>query len=199
MYKKGRDVVHSRIMMAAIEEINQNGIKFTMADLATRLAVSKSTLYTHFSSKEEMIGTIMDFLMASMQQQDEDVMNNNTLNLQEKMKALLLSEPKALGAIGNRFIIDLKRHLPEEFKKGDKCQERKWQMVECLLNQGIITGDFRSVDLTITKVMFNATINELLNPNFLMHSNQTLVDALGKMTDILFFGIIASDKAKNTD
>lgn len=197
MHIEGGDFLRNRIMMAAIEEINENGIKFTMADLAKRLAVSKSTLYTHFASKEEMVGAIVDSLMTNMQQKDEEIMNNKTLNIQEKLKALLLSEPTVLGGISNRFIIDLKRHLPEEWKKGEQCQERKWQLVECLLNQGSVTGDFRAVDLTITKVMFNATVNELLNQNFLMHSNLTFTDALGKMADILLFGIIRSDKAGN--
>jgi len=188
---EGGDLVRNRIMMAAIEEINENGIKFTMADLATRLAVSKSTLYTHFTSKEEMIGTIMDVLMTNMKQQDEEIMNNKALNLQEKMKALLLTKPEALGVIGNRLIIDLKRHLPEEWKKIQKFQEYKWEFIEIVLNQGIIMGDFRSVDLTIAKVMFNATVNELMNQNFLLHSNLTLSDAIQKMVNILFWGIMA--------
>lgn len=181
-------------MMAAIEEINENGIKFTMADLATRLAVSKSTLYTYFPSKEEMIGTIVDYLMTNMKQQDEEIMNNKTLNLQEKMKALLLSKPEALGVIGNRFIIDLKRHLPEEWKKSQIYQEYKWRFIEIILHQGIIMGDFRSVDITIAKVMFNAAAKELMNSNFLLHSNLTLSDAIQKMVDILFLGIIVPSK-----
>lgn len=197
--KKGGDLLRNRIMMATIEEINENGIKFTMADLAKRLAVSKSTLYTYFTSKEEMVGAIVDLLMASMQQQDEEILSNKMLSLHEKLKALLLNEPKILGPISNRFIIELKRYMPEQAKKGDKCHEYKWQLVESLLQQGITNGDFRPVDLTITKVIFNATINELVNPSFLMHSNLTINDALGKMADILYFGIMAPDKREDTN
>jgi AcrR family transcriptional regulator len=194
MYIGGGVLLRNRIMKAVIDEINENGIKFTMADLAKRVAVSKSTLYMHFTSKEEMVGAIVDSLVEKMQQRDEEIINNRALNLHEKLKTLLLNEPKILGSISNRFIHDLKRYMPEQAEKGECFQKNKWQMIESLLQQGMDTGYFREVDLSITKIMFNATINELMNPNYLMQSNLTVNDALGKMADILCFGLMAPDK-----
>ncbi|MBO8165053.1 MAG: TetR family transcriptional regulator [Brevibacillus sp.] len=37
------------MLQAAIELIQRNGIKFTMADLAAQLGSSKRTLYEHFT------------------------------------------------------------------------------------------------------------------------------------------------------
>jgi len=54
--------LRNQIMAAALEEINKVGIKFTMSDLVKRLSISKSTLYAHFKSKEEVIGAIVDGL-----------------------------------------------------------------------------------------------------------------------------------------
>jgi len=80
--------------METIEEINESGIKFTMADLATRVAVSKSTLYAHFSSKEELIGEIVNYFLAGIRSYDEGIMNNDKLDFRGKLEALLLGEPK---------------------------------------------------------------------------------------------------------
>jgi len=60
-------------MAAAIDEIYKFGIKFTMSDLVKRLSISKSTLYAHFKSKEELIGAIVDSALASLCQQKQDM------------------------------------------------------------------------------------------------------------------------------
>lgn len=51
--------IKDRIMKAFIEEIREKGMKFSMDDLARRLGISKRTLYEHFSSKVEILETIM--------------------------------------------------------------------------------------------------------------------------------------------
>ena len=40
--------MRTRIMSAAMEEMNEQGTRFTMAMLAARLGISKRTLYEHF-------------------------------------------------------------------------------------------------------------------------------------------------------
>lgn len=182
--------MRNRIMMATIEEINENGIKFTMAELAKRLAVSKSTLYEYFASKEELIGTVVDSLLENVRQQTEKIIDSD-LDIKEKLKALLLTEPNLGGLISNRFIFDLKRYLPDVWKRCDAYREYSWQRVEALLGQGITTGYFRPIDLAIAKVIYNATINELLHENFLIRNNLTLLDTIGKAMDILYYGMVA--------
>ena len=41
-----------KIIDATVEEFKQNGLKFTMNDLAKRLGISKKTIYTVFESKQ---------------------------------------------------------------------------------------------------------------------------------------------------
>ena len=40
--------MREKIIDAAIEEFTQNGLKFTMSDLAKKLGISKKTIYTVF-------------------------------------------------------------------------------------------------------------------------------------------------------
>lgn len=191
--------MRNRIMLAAIEEINQNGAKFTMADLAKRMAVSKSTLYAHFESKEALIGNIVDSLAEKIFQRDEAVLTNTTMSFNEKLKTILANDPNTLGHISNRFILDIKRYYPEKWNQCEAIRDYKWQCVENLLLRGRESGHFRPVDLAITKIMFIATMNELMNQNFLMQNNITVLDAAEKMADILYFGIGGKDKIESTD
>ena len=44
--------MREKIIDATVEEFKQNGLKFTMNDLAKHLGISKKTIYTVFESKQ---------------------------------------------------------------------------------------------------------------------------------------------------
>ena len=176
--------------METIEEINESGIKFTMADLATRLAVSKSTLYAHFSSKEELIGEIVHYFLEGIRSYDEAVMNNDKLDFREKLEALLLGEPKVLGLISNRFVLELKKHMPIEWEKIEQFRDQRWRIVESIIKKGINSGFIRSIDLAILKVIFYVAMDEFFSQKFLAQNNLTSADAIKKMANILYYGMV---------
>ena len=47
--------MRKKIIDATVEEFKQNGLKFTMNDLAKRLGISKKTIYTVFESKQAVL------------------------------------------------------------------------------------------------------------------------------------------------
>ncbi|MBP2628710.1 MAG: Bacterial regulatory protein, tetR family [Firmicutes bacterium] len=176
--------------METIEEINESGIKFTMADLATRVAVSKSTLYAHFSSKEELIGEIVNYFLAGIRSYDEGIMNNDKLDFRGKLEALLLGEPKVLGLVSNRFILELRRHMPKEWEKKEQFRDQRWELIESLIKEGMNSGFIRSIDLVILKAIFNAAMDEFFSQKFLAQNNLTSADAIKKMANILYYGMV---------
>ncbi len=180
------------IMMATVEEINENGIKFTMADLARRLAVSKSTIYMHFTSKEEIISAVVDYFSDIIRQDDEAVMNDEQLDWHAKFKALFLNESKNAKVISNRFLLDLKRYMPKKWKETEETREHKWQMIETLLKEGMDKEIIRTVDFTVFKIIYHASIEEFLSSNFLMQNNLTVMDAVNKMVDIFYYGLASN-------
>lgn len=181
--------MRNRIILAAIEEINQNGAKFTMLDIARRAASSKRTLYEHFESKEALVGAIVDLIVKKVTQADEAILADTKLSIIEKLKAILTNNSNTVGYISNRFILDLKHYFPDKWQQCEAVRDHKWQCVEKLLLQGRESSYLSPVDIAIIKIIFFATLNELMNQEFLMHNNITLLDAAEKMADILYFGI----------
>lgn len=188
--------MRNRIIAAAIEEINATGLKFTMADLAGRLAISKSTLYAHFKSKEELIMALIDSIIDDVRCQNEEILNNDMLNIPQKMEALFVVRPQMAFSGGGNFLHALKRQFPQAWEKSRQYYDDKAKLIESLLVRGIASSDFRPVDLTIAKIIFTASINEFLNPNFLMQHNFTFKEAVEKMADILYLGIKNSPNGK---
>ena len=66
----------TRIINAFIEETRNNGIKFTMDDLAKRLGISKRTLYEHFSSKVDILDSIIDMTLVEFDEQTRRIIDN---------------------------------------------------------------------------------------------------------------------------
>ncbi len=52
--------MQERILEAFLEEARESGLKFTMDDLAKRLAISKRTLYENFSSETLILETLIE-------------------------------------------------------------------------------------------------------------------------------------------
>ena len=52
--------MRDKIIDATVEEFKQNGLKFTMNDLAKRLGISKKTIYTVFESKQAVLVAVAD-------------------------------------------------------------------------------------------------------------------------------------------
>lgn len=184
--------MRNRIMMAALEEMNIRGIKFTMSDLAKRLSVSKTSLYGHFSSKNELLHNILVAMFQDIQSQREAIYNNSELSFAEKVPALLKVEPTALGPINNdRLPDELQNHYPEEYLIFEKFREEHLQRLLSLIAQGIERNEIRPVNMKVLHHLLSSTINNLFSYRFLSKSNMTFPDALAAMTDIIVNGLLS--------
>ena len=179
-------------MMAAVEEMNIRGVKFTMSDLAKRLNVSKTSLYEHFPSKNELIHNILTATIQDIQSQAEAISNNSELSFTEKIPALLKIVPTALGPINyERLPDELQNHYSNEFQMFEKSKEEHFQNLLSLIAQGIERNEIRPVDMKVLHQLLSSTMNNLLSYRFLSESNMTFPDALSAMTDIIVNGLLS--------
>ena len=58
-----------RVFYGVIEEFRENGVKFTMDSLASRLGISKRTLYETVPSKTALIEMVIDLTFADVKKQ----------------------------------------------------------------------------------------------------------------------------------
>ena len=62
-----------RIIMAAIDAFNEKGLKFTMSDIASRLSISKKTIYTVFETKDGMLLDMVDYLFDGIKESERAI------------------------------------------------------------------------------------------------------------------------------
>lgn len=178
--------------MATLEEFNAVGMKFTMMDVARRLSINKATLYCHFHSKEELIGSVLDTLMAEIHQQDDEILQDAKLGIPEKMKAIMINNPKVFLPGNNSFLYAVKYQFPGEWGKLQRYREEKWRLIEFLLIQGMDSGIVQPIKLPIVKLILTSTLIELTDLDFLQQNELSFSEAVSKAVDVFLYGIIDS-------
>ena len=86
--------MRDKIIDATVEEFKQNGLKFTMNDLAKRLGISKKTIYTVFESKQAVLVAVADRYAADLNSMQEELEVDVSLNVVQKLEKLLCALPE---------------------------------------------------------------------------------------------------------
>ncbi|WP_211749353.1 TetR/AcrR family transcriptional regulator [Paenibacillus sp. Marseille-Q4541] len=185
--------MYERILEAAIEEINMKGLKFTMSDLASRLGVSKRTLYEHFSSKEKIVATIVSRILKEIVVKEERIYQDTTLGTIDKLKEILAIMPQKSVVVDPRFLEELKRYHPKEWKRITKFLDDEWNYVKQVLEEGIENGSIRPINVTLLIKMMTVLLRELLDHRFLLANHITTDEGIHSLIDTIMNGIVSEN------
>lgn len=181
--------------MVAADEMKIRGVKFTMSDLARRLSISKTSLYDHFASKNELVHDILTTAIKDVQTQEQEICNNSNLSIVGKIQNLLKISPKVFGPINNpRLYADLIHYYPDEWQLVSEFRQKQLNHLKCLIDEAIENNLLRPINVSVFKQIVTSTMNDLLSYQFLEENNMTSADALSAMTDIIVFGLLPHEK-----
>ena len=99
-----------RIVTETIHQIQTKGFTFTISDLAKQLAVSKRTIYEHFSSKDEIVDEVIRNVIESIQER-KNIAEDGTLQTVEKIRLILICIPQQFQFMDARLLVELKTSL----------------------------------------------------------------------------------------
>ncbi|MCZ2260207.1 TetR/AcrR family transcriptional regulator [Sporosarcina sp. G11-34] len=179
----------TRIINAFIEETRNNGIKFTMDDLVRRLGISKRTLYEHYSSKVDILDSIIDITLEEFDEQARRIIENNELTLLEKISKVIVVMPKYNEFYDLRILEQLKRTYPAQWERVDR-ELHQWEELRGLLEEGIDTGLIvdRNVDLLL-KLIIDAA-NATLDRQFFLDHSISVTEAFETIVEVFLMGIV---------
>lgn len=176
-----------------MEELQDKGIKFTMDDLARRLGISKRTLYEHFSSKAEVLDTIIEQTLQESDAKTNEIIEDKSLSLMDKMKAVMTVLPNHFELYDIRILEQMKRVYPEQWVKIDEALKDDWDTLRVLIEQGMEEGTIRRQNAAfIMKVILDA-VNSTLDQRFFAQQNISLPEALEAIADVIMYGLVPRD------
>lgn len=193
-FGRGLIAIKDRIMKGFIEEIRDKGMKFSMDDLARRLGISKRTLYEHFSSKVEILETIISQTFAEGDEKTQQILQDDSLSLIDKIKGVMMVLPTHYEFYDLRILEQMKRYYPEQWALVDSSLSDDWQTLRVLIEQGIQEGKIVNMNVTLLMKLIVDAVNSTLDQRFYMKNQITVSQALSAIVDVLLHGIVPVDK-----
>lgn len=182
--------MYEEIVKASLKELSENGIKFTMDDLARRMRVSKRTIYETIPSKELLISDIIDMVFEDIKRQETQIAQSPDLDIVEKIKRVVCILPMNISPISYGRIYEIKKYYPELYEKIDNHLSSGWETTLELFKQGINEKKIRVVNLSIIRQLILGALRTLFDDEYLVNNKITYEEALQSMIDIIMDGIV---------
>lgn len=181
----------NNIYLVILKLFGNKGIRFTTDDLAKDLGTSKRTIYTYFTSKDEMIEKTIDYVFGDIIAIDTQIVENRDFKLQEKIKLCFQNIPDAYN-IGTiiRQMDDLQRYYPSMWKKVNDYLNKIWDPVIHLVEQGIKNNEIEEINTVILRLMLNETLRKLLDYEFIVRNQINFDSGFSAMSNIVLHGLL---------
>lgn len=181
-----------QIITTLLMILSTQGLKFTMNDLVRELRISKSTLYNHFSSKEELLEEMVDYILQKLDEEANQIVNSEA-PLEDKLYTTVRVYSHDLGVFQNH-VYQYLYSIPAINKKVMAYNKRRFDHFNQLLDEGVKAG------LISTNVKRGVFLQLLLlaqrgfiDPQILSQLNITYGDAVDESIRILLHGIFKTE------
>ena len=169
--------------------------KTTMDEIATELRMSKKTIYKFFPSKDDLIHSIAKFFMNKMKSKILPALQSEK-NAIEKLGDLINILAKASEKISAARMEELKRHYPSIWNEIDNFRtEMMFGNITKVIEQGKKEGLFVDYPTNIIMNVLVASVRSIVNPDFVMNNNYSIIEAARYAFRIVISGIL-TDKGK---
>ena len=180
------------IIIAATEEFKEKGLKFTMDDITNRLSISKKTIYTVFSSKEELLNAIVDHVFQTIRETKQNIVNQE-MDIVEKIKKVTIALPEQYLEVDFRNLESLKEKYPLAYKKVVGNLQSNWDVIFELLQEAVDKGVLKPINFLIFKEVISASIEHFIGSDMLIRENIMYKDALEEMIEIVMEGVLVHE------
>jgi AcrR family transcriptional regulator len=141
----------------------RNGLnKFTMDDIASKLGISKATLYKYYSSREEILDDVVQKRITDIELLEEDL-KDDKITFTKRYFETIKKASIMLAEMSNNFLADTRQLYPELWEKMRNFQNRAFIVAETFYKKGIEAGIMNDINpkiLALTDKMLIAALSD---------------------------------------
>lgn len=163
--KKKIEKKKEEILRSAAEVLNEKGYHgATMEDIATKLLMTKGSMYYYFKNKEDLYFQCHKMMIDKSSEKIEEIIKSETTAL-EKLKSAIVSHIQLATTEKPMFSLMDK---PEQKFTGDYLTDVLQQRsnyekyFDQIIQEGIETGEFTSVDVRLLRLLILGSLNWIL-------------------------------------
>lgn len=185
--------VRQRILEAGRSYFFSRGLsKVTMDDLASKLGISKKTVYKHFPSKDSLANSILDWQVREVDARVQEILASDDEYF-SKLSRLWSYLAGAYTQISEQCQDDVRRVRPDMWKRLEAFRrEHIISHFRRILDEGIRLGYVRAdVKKEILIRTYLSAIQGVINPEVLMQHSFSAAEAFESIMHVLFDGVLA--------
>jgi AcrR family transcriptional regulator len=189
------DANRQRIVAGARRHFFANGFRtVTMDDLAQELGMSKKTIYTHFSSKAEIVKAMLMHKFSEVERDLDQITSRKSSKFPATLQELLACLQRHFDEIQPPFIRDMSREAPEMFhlietRRRDILERHFGRLFREGQRAGIVRDD---VSPTWVVAILLAAVNGIMNPAGIAEFNLTPKSGFSAIIRVVLEGVITS-------
>lgn len=168
-----------------------------MDEIARSLGMSKKTIYKHFSSKEELVKSVILQFRDTTLSRIESVLHDDTLDQYLRLVKVLEITGQQLSRIQKPVLEDLKKYMPEFWMEIE--ERRRYilnQVYGRIISEGKKEGIIREdTDVDFFILMYMSLVTSIVNPDVLAKLPYNPSQVFHNIVKTLFTGIL-TDKAR---
>ena len=183
-----------KIIKKATELFGKYGYTTIKTDqLAKELGISKRTLYLHFSSKKELLNTVIDDILEKTQNNMKEFflrIESGKDNFVEELMKFWDVNIKITSVLNNHFFMDIKNNMPETMERFNECRQKNMrENFDKLYSIGLKQGVFKKeVRKDVLYLVHFFSMNNILNPDVLADSSFSIREAIEQIYMIIMTG-----------
>ncbi|MBN2079066.1 MAG: TetR/AcrR family transcriptional regulator [Spirochaetes bacterium] len=167
-----------------------NGLKKVSVDmLARECGISKKTIYRHFRDKKE----ILDRFTADIISKLSDGFYRTQLiedNPEKLLPAFFDIIFETVQNLPPTIVTDAAHYYPDIEEKIVQLREQYTVVFLKIIKKGISQGQFRDINPLFLEGFYDAAVNRVFTPSFIVENRLTVHDALSSFKTILLNGLL---------
>jgi AcrR family transcriptional regulator len=169
--------------------------KVTIDILARECGISKKTVYKHFNNKKEILDRFTADIIAKLSDEfyRTQLIEDNPEKLLLKFFDIIFELVQKLPPT---IVTDAAHYYPDIEEKIIQLREQYTIVFLKIMKKGISQGQFRDINPLFLEGVYDAIVNRVFTPSFIVQNNLTVKDALSSFKTILLHGLLrdSSDK-----
>lgn len=189
------DKAKEKLILKAMVYFQNNGTKNTMNEMAKNLTISKTTIYNHFKTKEDLIHETVKYKIDIINDY-ETVLTDTTLSYVERYRKSMLFFCVQVFDVNSTFLTDIEQNYPRSWELIHNFQYRVFINLTKYYQEGINKKIFKESSAALLTMNDQYFFSFLSSQEFLKEHKITVLTAFKQHFQTKFFGILNPNKER---
>lgn len=178
----------TKIIEAALREMEIHSLKFTMEDLTRRLRIGRNSLYKIMPSKEDVVKSTIEYKITYFTEKESEILSGAD-DADLKIKSILQLYANTFGVIGNHIGTDLQIMYPKVWDIWQEFHRLTIHKVIELIKSSADEGFYRNLNLNVVEELLVILFSSMGSSAFLNRTNFSYKEAVETIGDVVLYGL----------